>query len=272
MLVLSEGFRKLHCGLEGIFRKDLFEIPNPRLQRICEKLVENNMTVKLVPGKSHFIADALSQAPLFSPPCHDEDEFTINTARSCLTQVVEKNHELKLILDSLDSDYIQFCKGVVTGSAWSVYSSQMKSVFDQLSADEDLVYLDGNRIVLPNGAIKQVLALLHTSHAGVNRTYEMARCLYFWPGMLNDVKQLVEGCLRCLKYRPSQPVNKKTTPAPSSYLGPPIGHIGVDLYDFGGCKFLVCVDQWSGYPVFKKLKSTTTSSILQKSRLEPPLR
>ena len=234
-----------------------------RLQRIREKLVKYNMTVKWVPGKSHFIADALSRAPLFSPPSPDEDEFTINTARSCLTQVVEKNHELKLILDSLDSDYIQFRQYVVAGSASSVYSSRMKSVFDQLSADDDLVYLDGNRIVLPNGAIKQVLALLHTSHAGVKRTYEMAHWLYFWPGMLNDVKQLVEGCLMCRKYRPSQPVNKRTTPAPSSYLGPPMGHIGVDLFDFGGSKFLVCVDQWSGYPVFKKLISTATSSILK---------
>ena len=27
-----------------------------------------------------------------------------------------------------------------------------------------------------------------------------------------------------------------------------MGHIGVGLFDFGGSKFLVCVDQWSGYP------------------------
>ena len=252
-----------HRPLEGIFKKDLFEIPNPRLQRIREKLVEYNMTVKWVPGKSHFIADALSRAPLFSPPVPDEEEFTIDTARSCLTQVVEKNNELKLILDSLDSDYVQFRKDVMTGSFSSVYSNQMKSVFDQLSVDDELVYLDGNRIVLPNGAIKQVLALLHTSHAGINRTYEMARSLYFWPGMLNDVKQLVEGCMTCRKHRPSLPVNKRTTPAPSSYMGPPMGHVGVDLFDFGGNKFLVCVDQWSGYPLYQKLTSTTTSSVLK---------
>ena len=115
-----------HRPLEGIFRKDLFEIPNPRLQWIRVKLVEFNITVKWVPGKSHFIADALSRAPLFSPPTPDEEEFTIDTARSCLIQVVEKNHELKLILDSLDSDYIQFRKDVVAASALSVYSSQMK--------------------------------------------------------------------------------------------------------------------------------------------------
>ena len=42
-----------HCPLEGIFKKDIFGIPNPRLRRIRKKLVEYNMTVKWVPGKSH---------------------------------------------------------------------------------------------------------------------------------------------------------------------------------------------------------------------------
>ena len=44
---------KDHRPVEGIFKKDVFKIPNPRLQRICEKLVEYNMTVKWVPRKSH---------------------------------------------------------------------------------------------------------------------------------------------------------------------------------------------------------------------------
>ena len=42
-------------------------------------------------------------------------------------------------------------------------------------------------------------------------------------------------------------------------MGPPMGHVGIDLFDSGGKKFLVCVDQWSGYPVFQKLNSTTAS-------------
>ena len=126
-----------------------------------------------------------------------------------------------------------------------------------MNADEDLVHLDGNYIVLRNGAVKKVLALLRTSHAGVNRTYKMALCLYFWPGMLNDVKQLVQSCITCRKYLPSQPVNQRTTPLPSSYMGPPMGHVGVDLFDFGGKKCLVCVDQWSGYPVFSKSELDT---------------
>ena len=66
------------------------------------------MTVKWVPGKSHYIADALSRATLIVPPVPDKEEFTTDTAQTCLTQLVEKNQELQLILNSLDSDYSQF--------------------------------------------------------------------------------------------------------------------------------------------------------------------
>ena len=99
-----------HRHLEGVFKKDIFEIPNPRLQRFREKLAEFNMIVKWVQGKSHHIADALSRAPLFAGP-EEEEELSIDTARTCLTQVVEKNPELRMILDGLDSDYTQFLCG-----------------------------------------------------------------------------------------------------------------------------------------------------------------
>ena len=97
-----------HRPLEGVFKKDIFEIPNPRLQRIREKLAEFNVIVKWVPGKSHHIADALLRA---GP--EEEEELSINTARTCLTQVVEKNPELRMILDGLDSDYTQFCRDIL---------------------------------------------------------------------------------------------------------------------------------------------------------------
>ena len=45
--------------------------------------------------------DALSHAPLFTGP-EEEEELAIDTARTCLTQMVEKNPELKMILDGLD--------------------------------------------------------------------------------------------------------------------------------------------------------------------------
>ena len=122
----------------------------------------------------------------------------------------------------------------------STYYHQMKSVRGQLSVVEDLVYDDGSRIVLPNKFIKSVLSLLHSSHAGINKTCDIARQLYFWPGMLNDIKQLIEKCQACRIHKPSLPKNPRSTVPPTSYMGPPMAHVGTDLFDFGGGKYLVC--------------------------------
>ena len=120
------------------------------------------MIVKWVPGKSHHIADALSRAPLFAGP-EEEEVLSIDAARTCLTQVVEKNPELRMILDGLDSDYTQFRRDILDDTCVSTYSHQIMSVRGQLSVDEELVYVHGSRILLPNKSIKSVLSLFHVS-------------------------------------------------------------------------------------------------------------
>ena len=59
----------------------IFEVDNPRLQQLREKMQAYNFTVKWVPGKLHLIADALSRAPHFSP--HSE-ELTVETTFAVL--------------------------------------------------------------------------------------------------------------------------------------------------------------------------------------------
>ena len=101
------------------------------------------------------------------------------------------------------------------------------------------------------------------SHAGINKTYDIAWQLYFWPRMLNDIKQLIEKCQACRILKPSLTKNPRSTAPPSSYIGPPKAHVGTDLFDFGGGKYLVCVHQWRGYPLYRKLQSTTSSSVIK---------
>ena len=46
-------------------------------------------------------------------------------------------------------------------------------------------------------------------------------------------------------------------------MGPPMGHVWTDLFEFLGGKYLVCVDKCSGYPLFHKFSSTTSSSVIK---------
>ena len=41
-----------------------------------------------------------------------------------------------------------------------------------------------------------------------------------------------------------------------------MSHVGVDLFDFSGKKYVVCVDKWSGYPVYKRLQTVTTKALI----------
>ena len=102
----------------------------------------------------------------------------------------------------------------------------------------------------PLKAVKKILCLAHIPHAGIMKTYELLRSLYFWPGMYNDEKQLILVCGPCTKNAVSLPKNPRPTAALSAHFGPPMACVGVDLFYFGGKSHLVYVDRWSGYPFF----------------------
>ena len=106
-----------------------------------------------------------------------------------------------MIFDAIDADYIKLRSDVKNGSFDSVYARQLKSVMPQLSVDDNLVYLDGSRILLPLQATKKILHLLHVSQIGMKKTYDLCRSMNFWPGMFNDVKQMITQCRPCNVHR-----------------------------------------------------------------------
>ena len=87
--------------------------------------------------------------------------------------------------------------------------------------------------------------------------------MYFWPGMFNDIKPMISACRPCSLNESSLPKNLRSTFPPSFHLGPPMAHIGIHLFNFSGKSHLVCVDRWSGYPMFEALGSTSTASIIK---------
>ena len=56
-----------HQPLDGIFKKELADIDNRRLQRFRERVVDFSFVVEMVAGKTHLIADALSRHPIDAP-------------------------------------------------------------------------------------------------------------------------------------------------------------------------------------------------------------
>ena len=40
-----------------------------------------------------------------------------------------------------------------------------------------------------------------------------------------------------------------------------MAHVGVDLFEFSGKQCLICVDKWSGFPLFKMINSVTNRAV-----------
>ena len=74
---------------------------------------------------------------------------------------------------------------------------------------------------------------------------------------------MVSSCVECLRVLPSQTANPMSTASPSSHFGFPMQHVGLDLFSFGGKYYLICVDHWSGYPVYQLLCSTASDSVIR---------
>ena len=85
-----------------------------------------------------------------------------------------------------------------------------------------------------------------------------------WAPLIPELRIIVETllCNECQERRPKQQTNPRVTNPPSSAYGAPMAHVGLDLFDYAGKKHLICVDKWSGFPLYKRLNSTTTQSII----------
>ena len=138
---------------------------------------------------------------------------------------------------------------------------RLSKIRDRLSVQGDLILFDSTRIIPPTSAIKDILSRLHAGRGGQEKTLFLANKLSYWPGLANDVNTYIQSCSSCYKRLPSQEQNPCVTSAPSESFGPPMAQVGLYLFDFAGKKHILCVDKWSGFPLFKRLQTQSTKVV-----------
>ena len=95
------------------------------------------------------------------------------------------------------------------------------------------------RIIVPNEGRKRVLETLHRANQGIICTKQRARNAVCWPGITNDIEQMIERCEVCQEKRPSQ------APEPMlRYMKPsiPFEMLSADLFSYGGRAYLIYAD------------------------------
>ena len=118
----------------------------------------------------------------------------------------------------------------------------------------------GCRLLIPSTMRKQVLDNLHEAHQGVLRTKQRARLTVYWPGIDNDIENLILTCQHCQDHLPShtkEPIITRSRPTR------PFQEIAVDLCSYAGQDYLVTVDCYTDWPdIYALTRNTTTTQVI----------
>ena len=244
-----------HSPLEQIFKKTLLK-HQPDFQRFLLRCLKFDITVKYKPGKAIPVADALSRV------CFKEEETVKHdihfiTTKSCPI-------DIKTVQEATMQDQdINKLKEVVF-KGWPAYRKQCpQELWDYWTFRCDLVIEDGlilkgDRIIIPETLRGQILDALHTGHQGETKCLLLARESVFWPGITNDIKQLVNDCDTCNKYQAEQPKLPLMQPDLPTR---PWEKLRTDIFEFKGLKYLMIVDYYSRFPVIRLLSDISAETI-----------
>ena len=244
-----------HSPLEQIFKKNIAEAL-ARLQRFLLRCLNFDITVKYKPGKSIPVADALSRV------CFKEEETVKHDSQFITTEScpIDINTVQEATIQDQDLNKL---KDVIF-KGWPAYRKQCpQELWDYWTFRCDLVIEDGlilkgDRIIIPEALRSKILDALHTGHQGETKCLLLARESVFWPGITNDIKQLVKDCDICNKFQPEQPKLPLMQPDLPTR---PWEKLGTDIFEFKGLKYLMIVDYYSRFPVIRLLSDMSAETI-----------
>ena len=261
-----------HKPLEIITKKSMIDAPK-RLQRMLLRLQKYDIDVVYTRGKEMHIADALSRAYL--PYCHTHDTgdhvLAVELQEMDLTEDVRMSaNGLQEIIDkSLEDEEIKTAVRY-TLQGWPDHRQAVDPLArpyfncrDELSTQSGALF-KGQRIVIPCEMRAMLIKKLHSSHLGVEGCLRRAREVMYWPGMNQEVKDVVSVCSTCNAYRPEQ---CKEPLLPHDIPSRPWSRVGIDLFQLYDQHYLVTVDYFSNFVEVDKLSTTSATQVTTKLRI-----
>ena len=142
------------------------------------------------------------------------------------------------------------------------YKSLVVRISISNTGNTDAAMLDRRRNIMRTRAVATIIKELHRAHSGIEKTYKTATQLYYWPGWKNLIRQAIDNCNTCREDQPRQarPTAAVQPPSAAEY---PMNHMGTDVFDAIGKKWIVLVDRYSGYAWASELKHTDTMTVVE---------
>ncbi len=254
----------------------LDEIENPRLQRLKTRIMAYNFTAEWRKGKQNDAPDALSRNPVSDPKPHEmlaeydvwgDPEMSNAELRAIANDGQEsaRLQDLRRYADH-NPEHQQLRDLIING--FPDHHSQMLeackrywSAREHLTLEDDLI-LHGCRLLIPSDMRQDTLVQLHESHQGSVRTKQRARLTVYWPGIDNDIDNVVLACKTCQDLLPSntkQPIISKPKPTR------PFQEVAADFCSYAGQDHLILVDCYSDWPTIVLMGHDTTAPRLIKA-------
>ena len=89
----------------------------------------------------------------------------------------------------------------------------------------------------------------------------------YWPGMNEQLEQLILNCQLCLKYSRSKDKNMPNTALGHKIPSVPWSKVATDIFHFESKSYLLVVNYTSRFPIVREIKSMSTQHIAEHFRL-----
>ena len=121
--------------------------------------------------------------------------------------------------------------------------------------------MKGDRLVIPSSMQVQILAKLHESHQGIEKTRLRARATVYWKNINRDIDEIVRKCDVCQQMQRSQPHEPlKQHEVPTR----PWQIVGTDLFVVNRDSYLIICDYYSKFPFVYNIDGQVTSDAVIK--------
>ncbi|XP_061926289.1 uncharacterized protein K02A2.6-like [Entelurus aequoreus] len=201
--------------------RGLDDLP-PRVLRFRLRLLRYDYDIVHVPGKNLITADTLSRAPLqdkMSPgdlELEREVQVFVNAVVSSLPATDTRLEEIKRAQQADET-----CKTVshYCLTEWPEKHTLRPDVAPYWKVRADLYLADdllmkGERLVIPQALRREIMTKLHEGHQGISKCRSRAKESVWWPGITAHIREAVDQCETCQKYRIQyrEPLMETTVP------------------------------------------------------------
>ncbi|KAL6455308.1 hypothetical protein MHYP_G00362590 [Metynnis hypsauchen] len=245
----------------------------PQIQRFRMRLMRYSYSISHVSGKCLWTADTLSRAPVKRGEVPADKELFEDTniyVDMVMENLPASTAYLEELRDQLQRDSVCARVMQLCAEGWPAHGINepaLKLYWTEraLLTVQDGLLLKGQRLVIPSTMRNDVLNKLHEGHQGEVKCRERARQSVWWPGLSQQLNELVLNCRACCQERQ----NHREPLIPTPYPGQPWQKCGADLFTLKNKTYLLVVDYASRYVEIALLTPTRSNDVILHLKATP---